>query len=154
MKTADFRNDCFALFLTGMSLRAIAKEKKVSRSAIERWCSKDNWVDQRALYWNDLKDRTMKEQYKNEIKLRASLSTEAFDAMMQAFTEIRLVSEGKMPKRAMIFKRSSIRWLCNTFIQSLTAEQLAVNKIMRDIEYEKLLLEKENLELRSNTNDR
>ena len=140
MKTADFRNDCFALFLKGKSLRAIASEKNVSRSALERWSRKESWVDQRAIYYHELRTQTLKDHYYGDVRSRLEVSKRAFDAMMIALGEIRLVAEGKMPRRAMVFKRSNLRWLSQTYINTLSAEEMALSNLTKTIEYENLIL--------------
>jgi len=147
MKTAVFRNECFALFLKGMSLRSISAEKGVSRSALERWSRRYAWVDQRSIYWHELRERTLKDHYKDDVRQRLDLAKKAFDAMMLAYSEIRLVAEGKIPKRAMIFKRSSLRWLSNTYFQSLTAEEMALRSLKQATEYEILILKTQEKEM-------
>ena len=123
---AEKRTKAFALFVNqGMSLRKIATELKLSRSTLERWCSKDGWVEKRRTQWESV-GVELCEKHCNQHIARQDTIAGKLHAMVQFIhMQHKAYYEGKLPKSALKY---SVRDMCRL---AVSVHQIGLNEIQR-----------------------
>lgn len=109
MKTAQTRQEAFALFLRGASLRGVAATLGIGRSTVERWSQREQWVEQRRDAWLKAKNE-VRQQYAEKFCDEAiSLAESLYRIFATAHSQHQAYTEGALPRKAM---RYTARELC------------------------------------------
>jgi uncharacterized protein YjcR len=93
----------FGLFLAGHSLRTIAAQLGLSRSTVERFSRREQWVDQRAVTWHQRKQARISEHIQESKHSSMALSGFIFDQMMNEIGWYKAVAKGDAPRKARKF---------------------------------------------------
>ena len=132
--TVEFRNQCFADFLSGKSLRQIAIDKKISPRTLERWSARDNWVIQRERYRNELYAQIIKDNHPKSLNLDKSASSLAYELFQMAQAQRMAYFQGHIPKKALKVSGRDFIQLAKAFYHANFAEKLNAFDIQAKIE--------------------
>ena len=134
MKTVEFRNQCFADFLEGKSLRQIALDRSISPRTLERWSSADHWVIRRERHRNDLYEEIIREKHNHRLNQDKSASGLAFDLFKLAHAQRLAYFQGKIPKKAVKVSMRQFVQLAKAFYHANFAERLNAFDVAAKIE--------------------
>jgi uncharacterized protein YjcR len=81
INTAEIRDQAFALFLKGYSLRRVASQLQLSPSRLFRWSTRGDWVHQRAVFQAGQRDQFISSKFSEISRKRTDLADEVFAAM-------------------------------------------------------------------------
>lgn len=122
---AHLKNEARHSFFQGKTLVQVAEAIGISKSTAERWSREEQWVEQRALFEYEARDKYIRENYRAYYMNTTSAANLAFRVMTEALAERQLMSQGKLAKRRMKF---SNREMMNA-IKSYCALQPLLNDL-------------------------
>lgn len=139
MITQAKREQAFELFLTGQSLRAIASAIDVSRSTLERWSVSHDWVFQRAIIWNQRKQKALEDHIEKSKHHSLAVSEFFRNQILEEIGWYSAYAAGKIPQRAAP-KPRRIREMTNAYWSAVYGEAtyhlLATEKMRPEIRNE------------------
>ncbi|MBK7845626.1 MAG: hypothetical protein IPJ71_18430 [Bdellovibrionales bacterium] len=111
---AEVKNRAFALYVhEGKSLRKIIQEVQISRSTVEQWCKKEDWVTKRRKHWQGIAQKICEQQSNQRIGKQASIAGKLHKMVQMIHAQHMAFYEGKLPRSAIKY---SIRDLCRLAI--------------------------------------
>ncbi|MGE4233217.1 MAG: helix-turn-helix domain-containing protein [Bacteriovoracia bacterium] len=104
MVKAETREQAFALFLKGYSLRQIAQMITVSRSTVERWSIADRYVVNRRFNHERAIDKIRSELFRDRVKQYKCLGDSIYALCQESLAENRAILEGSASKKSRKFR--------------------------------------------------
>lgn len=101
-------NEARHLFFHRKTLAEVADALGFSKSTAERWSSEGGWVEQRALFENELKDKYLQENFNSHYFKLKDAAADSFRLMAAATAERQLVFEGKLSVRRLKFSNRTL----------------------------------------------
>lgn len=132
--TVEFRNQCFADFLEGKSLRRIAIDRKLSPRTLERWSTADHRVIRRERHRNDLYVEIIRQKHHHQLNQDKSASCLAYELFQLAHVQRLAYYQGKIPKKAVKVSMKHFVQLAKAFYHANFAERLNAFDIQAKIE--------------------
>ena len=122
--TAKKKTTCYTDFLEGASLRQISASQEVSIRTLERWCSKESWVEKREAQWFKMKQEICSHKTKNDISEYVQRDQKISSLIDFAFDEYQLYMQGKIPRKALKLNIRDFVGLAKAY--SLLSEKIVI----------------------------
>jgi transposase len=122
MRALD-RNEAFALYAKqGLSLRRLAEVLNISRSTLERWSIKDDWVNQRQRLWQESQESARQEYVRRYRENDLRVSDQLFAIFRDAHLQHVEYFQGKVPRRAVKYSVKDLARLAQAVIDAGASE--------------------------------
>lgn len=156
MTTKLKKQQAYELVLAEVSLRKIANQLNISRSTVERWSVREDWMFQRAVTWNQRRQKATEDHIKKSKHLSTALSDFVFEHLMHEIGWYKAVENGSVPEKARRFRPRAFRQLVNAFWSATYGEAtyaLMSCQHMNDVVREELTRRTQNKEMAKKASD-
>lgn len=119
---ASTRQDAFALYLSGSSLRSVASRLGVGRATIERWSVRYAWVSARREAWLRAAEAAADAQAERFRRDRELAADQIYSTFLDAIAQHRAYVGGSLPRRALRYGARDLARLAEAVVLAGNAE--------------------------------